>query len=43
MMKDGYRTDRGRVYLIYGEPDQIDRFPSETNMKPYEVWYYNSI
>ncbi len=43
MVKDGYRTDRGRVYLIYGEPDQIDRFPSETNMKPYEVWYYNAI
>jgi GWxTD domain-containing protein len=41
--KPGYKTDRGRVYLMNGEPDQIDRFPNETNMKPYEIWFYNSI
>lgn len=41
--KDGYKTDRGRVYLMYGEPDQIDRYPNETDMKPYEIWYYNSM
>jgi GWxTD domain-containing protein len=43
MNKDGYRTDRGRIVLMYGNPDQIDRFPNETNLKPYEVWAYNSI
>ncbi|MEG8948094.1 GWxTD domain-containing protein [Rosettibacter firmus] len=41
--KEGYLTDRGRVYLIYGEPDQRDYYPSEANMKPYEVWFYNQI
>ncbi|GJQ61653.1 MAG: hypothetical protein SCALA702_07060 [Melioribacteraceae bacterium] len=41
--KKGYRTDRGRIYLLYGEPDQIDRYPNETNMKPYEIWYFNTI
>jgi GWxTD domain-containing protein len=41
--KPGYKTDRGRIYLTYGEPDQVDRYPNETNMKPYEIWYYNSI
>lgn len=41
--KKGFRTDRGRIYLLYGEPDQIDRYPNETNMKPYEIWYFNSI
>jgi len=41
--KPGYKTDRGRVYLIYGPYDQIDRYPSEPNRKPYEIWYYNSI
>ncbi len=41
--KEGYLTDRGRVYLIYGEPDQRDFYPSEPNMKPYEVWFYNQI
>jgi GWxTD domain-containing protein len=41
--KKGYKTDRGRVYLLYGEPDQVDMYPNETNMKPYEIWYYNRI
>ncbi len=41
--KPGYKTDRGRVYLIYGPYDQIDRYPNEPNRKPYEIWYYNSI
>ena len=41
--KKGYKTDRGRVYLMSGEPDQIDRYPNETDKKPYEIWYYNSI
>ncbi len=41
--KKGYKTDRGRVYLLYGEPDQVDMYPNETNMKPYEIWYYNQI
>jgi GWxTD domain-containing protein len=39
----GWRTDRGRVYLVYGNPDQIDRHPNEENSKPYEIWYYNAI
>jgi GWxTD domain-containing protein len=42
-MKAGFLSDRGRVYLLYGEPDQKDYFPSEPNLKPYEVWFYNGI
>jgi GWxTD domain-containing protein len=42
-VKRGAKTDRGRIYLIYGEPDEIDNFPSEYNMKPHEIWYYHSI
>lgn len=42
-VKAGYLSDRGRVYLLYGEPDQRDYFPSEPNLKPYEVWFYNDI
>ncbi len=41
--KKGYKTDRGRVYLMYGPPDQVDRYPNEINSKPYEIWQYNSI
>lgn len=43
MGREGWRTDRGRVLMIYAEPDEIERFPSAQNNKPYEVWYYYSI
>ncbi|MCI0698436.1 GWxTD domain-containing protein [candidate division KSB1 bacterium] len=39
----GWRTDRGRVYLIYGKPDDIERFPYSNENKPYEIWTYNGI
>lgn len=39
---EGWRTDRGRIYIIYGPPDNVDRHPFEINTKPYIVWqYYN--
>jgi len=41
--KEGFLSDRGRVYLIYGEPDQRDYFPNESDTKPYETWFYNNI
>ncbi len=41
--RKGFKSDRGRVYLIYGEPDYLDRYPNEQNVKPYEVWTYNGI
>jgi hypothetical protein len=40
---DGWRSDRGRVYILYAEPDEIERFPSSENAKPYEIWYYHQI
>ena len=41
--RPGWKTDRGRVYVVYGKPDEIERHPNESDMKPYEIWYYNSI
>ncbi len=43
MNKEGYLTDRGRILLLYGEPDQKDYYPNESNMKPYEVWFYSQL
>lgn len=43
MGRDGYLSDRGRVLLIFGEPDQKDLFPNEPDLKPYEVWFYHEI
>ncbi len=41
--KEGWKTDRGRIFLIYGVPDEVERHPNEMNSKPYEVWYYHSL
>jgi GWxTD domain-containing protein len=43
MGRPGYRTDRGRVYITYGPPDDYERHPNESEYRPYEVWTYNSI
>ena len=37
---DGWKTDMGMVYIIYGEPNNIDRHPFNEGTKPYEVWEY---
>lgn len=39
----GYRTDRGYVFLKYGQPDQIVESPNEPGAYPYEIWHYYSI
>jgi GWxTD domain-containing protein len=41
--KGGWRTDRGRVLILYGEPDHVARVPSEGNAKPYQTWHYYRI
>ncbi|MDR3665630.1 MAG: GWxTD domain-containing protein [Ignavibacteriaceae bacterium] len=43
MSKIGWKTDRGRVYILYGEPSEIERFPNQMDTKPYEIWHYNDI
>ena len=36
----GLRSDRGRIYILYGPPDNIDSRPFEIDSRAYEVWYY---
>ncbi len=43
MGKKGWETDQGRVFMIYSQPDEIERVPSESESKPYEVWKYYKI
>ncbi len=40
---EGWRTDRGQVWVMYGEPDIVERHPYNFNVKPYEVWVYYRI
>lgn len=39
----GYETDRGRVYLQYGPPDQRVVTTNEPSSYPYEIWQYYTI
>ncbi len=41
--RSGWKSDRGRVFVLYGEPDEIERVPSAEDVKPYEIWYYYRI
>lgn len=38
---NGWETDRGRICIKYGIPNQINQFSSEANTVPYEIWTYN--
>jgi GWxTD domain-containing protein len=40
MRREGWRTDRGRIFIVNGEPDQIDDEPYAPNYPPYQVWHY---
>ncbi len=48
-MKDGWKSDRGMVYIMLGEPNEVNRdtYPrsyirsfSGKNIKAWEVWHY---
>ncbi len=39
-VSQGYETDRGRVYLQYGPPDDILTEEHDPGLLPYEIWYY---
>ncbi len=37
---EGWRTDRGRILIKFGFPDDIERHPFEAGSYPYEIWRY---
>lgn len=39
----GFDTDRGRVYLQYGPPDQKTVYDNEPSAFPYEIWEYYTL
>lgn len=38
--KPGWMTDRGRIYIILGEPNDIQRFEGKSQIYPAEIWFY---
>lgn len=37
----GWSTDRGEVFIRFGEPDFIEDHPFNYGTQPYQVWFYN--
>tara|TARA_R110001592_G_scaffold363109_2_gene680380 strand:+ start:49901 stop:51319 length:1419 start_codon:yes stop_codon:yes gene_type:complete len=42
-IKEGFETDRGRIYLKYGAPNTIAKRPSEPESYPYEIWHFYKV
>ncbi|MFQ5709875.1 MAG: GWxTD domain-containing protein [bacterium] len=38
--RKGWKTDRGRVIMKYGEPDAMEKNPNLGNSRAYEIWRY---
>ena len=40
---EGWKTDMGMIFILFGPPNDIERHPYESESKPYEIWYYYEI
>ena len=36
----GWKTDRGRIYILLGEPKSVEQFDEVSNVVPTEIWSY---
>ncbi|MBN1224750.1 MAG: GWxTD domain-containing protein [Candidatus Aminicenantes bacterium] len=41
--KAGWKTDRGEIYIILGEPNDITRFEGKSQIYNTEVWFYQDM
>lgn len=41
--REGWKSDRGMVYIMFGPPNSVDRYPFEGYSKPYEIWHYHEL
>ena len=39
----GWLSDRGRILVKFGQPDDIERHPFEIDTYPYEIWRFYSL
>ncbi len=42
-LRNGWETDRGRVLLTFGVPNDIQNYQGERDKYPYQIWSYNKI
>jgi len=41
--EEGWKTDRGNIYIKYGPPSDVERHVDQLNLPPYEIWYYEKL
>lgn len=41
--KNGWKTDQGKIYVVYGKPDFIERHHYSRQVKPWEKWIYDNL
>lgn len=42
-LRPGWKTDRGRVFIQYGPPNDMQFFYNEPDKYPYQIWTYNQL
>jgi GWxTD domain-containing protein len=40
--QNGWRTDQGHIYVVLGPPKQLVTYPATRNVRPMEIWFYQS-
>lgn len=40
--EEGWRTDRGRTYILLGPPQQIQKYLGAPNLRPIVIWFYSN-
>lgn len=40
--QDGWRTDRGHIYIVLGPPEQRANYMANRNVRPIIIWFYES-
>lgn len=41
--RPGWQTDMGKIYIILGEPQSIDRYEEERVVEPLQIWSYYGV
>lgn len=41
--KPGWKTDRGRIYIILGEPRDVEDYSSQQEIRDTEIWFYQDM
>ncbi|MBT5876816.1 MAG: GWxTD domain-containing protein [Candidatus Latescibacteria bacterium] len=39
----GWKSDQGRIYVIYGAPTEIERRSLESGTQPFQIWHYANL